>query len=110
MLKESKFVKIQTAVPVDSADKVRQAIGDAGAGEQGNYAYCSSSYLSRGRFVPLEGAKPAIGEVGKPEEVQEETIEVLCHKDKVEAVVDALKKAHPYEEPPIDIFPRLEIE
>ena len=31
MLKESDFVKIQVAVPVAKADKVRQALGEAGA-------------------------------------------------------------------------------
>ena len=109
MLKQSDFVKIRTAVPVDSAEKVRHAMGDAGAGVQGNYAHCSSSYLSIGRFTPLAGANPAIGKIGEPEEVQEEIIEMLCPVDKVKEVIVALKKAHPYEEPAIDILPRLEI-
>ena len=109
MLKQSDFVKIITAVPVADAEKVRQAMGDAGAGMQGNYSHCSGSYLSVGRFTPLAGANPAIGQIGKPEEVQEETIEMLCHIDKVEEVVAALKKAHPYEEPAIDIIQRIDI-
>ena len=109
MLKESKYLKVQTAVPVSDAEKVRQAMGDAGAGMQGNYSHCSGSCLSVGRFTPLEGASPAIGEVGEPEEVQEEIITMICHKDRVEDVVKALRQAHPYEEPPIDIIPRLEI-
>lgn len=94
---------------MSDAEKVRQAMGDAGAGMQGNYSHCSGSYLSIGRFMPLQGANPAIGQIGKPEEVQEEIIEMLCHVDKVEDVVTALKKAHPYEEPAIDILQRLEI-
>lgn len=110
MLKESDYVKICTAVPVKNAEAVRQAMGDAGAGMQGNYSHCGSSYLTTGRFTPLTGANPAIGSIGKPEEVEEEMIEMLCHKDKVEAVIAALKKAHPYEEPAIDVVPRLEIE
>jgi len=109
MLQESKYVKIITAVPVADVEKVRQAMGDAGAGKQGNYSHCSGSYLSTGRFTPLAGANPAIGEIGRPEEVQEEIIEMLCHVDKVEEAIIALKKAHPYEEPVIDITPRLEI-
>jgi hypothetical protein len=109
MLKQSDFVKIRTAVPVESAEKVRRAMGDAGAGVQGNYSHCSGSYLSMGRFTPLSGANPAIGQIGKPEEVQEEIIEMLCHVDNVSDVIAALKKAHPYEEPAIDILPRLEI-
>lgn len=110
MLKESDFVKIQVAVPVSHADAIREALGKAGAGIQGNYTYCSGSHPVTGRFVPMEGAQPAIGAIGKPEEVKEEMIQTICHKDKVVEVIAAIKKAHPYEEPPIDIIPRLEIE
>ena len=88
---------------------MRKAIGDAGAGIQGNYSHCSGSSKCIGRFIPLEGANPAIGKIGELEEVEEEIIEVLCHVDKVVEVVDALKKAHPYEEPPVDFIPRLEL-
>lgn len=109
MLKESNFVKIITAVPMAEAKNVRQALGDAGAGLLGNYSHCSGSIKCIGRFIPLPGANPSIGEIGKPEEVEEEIIEVLCHKDKVEGAILALKKAHPYEEPAIDIISRLEI-
>lgn len=110
MLEESKFIKIRVTVPVGEAtEKVRQAMGEAGAGVQGNYDNCSLSFPVVGRFRPLAGANPAIGAIGKPEEVQEEMIEMLCHKDKVEAVIAALKKAHPYEEPAIDIVPRLDV-
>ncbi len=110
MLKESDFVKIQVSVPVEAADAVRRAMGDAGAGQQGNYSHCSFSQRGIGRFIPREGAKPAIGEVGKPEEVEEEMVETICHKDLVKKAIAAVKKAHPYEEPAIDIMPRLEIE
>ncbi|MFH0853569.1 MAG: hypothetical protein V1853_04145 [bacterium] len=109
LLRESDYVKIQTAVPKAEADKMRKALGDAGAGVQGNYSHASGSHTSIGRYIPQQGASPSIGEVGKLEEVEEEVIETLCHKDKVEEVVKALKAAHPYEEPPIDIIPRLEI-
>ncbi|MBU0707240.1 hypothetical protein KKG41_02610 [Patescibacteria group bacterium] len=110
MLKESNYFKIITAVPVKYAKKMRQALGNAGAGVQGNYSHCSGSHKSTGRFTPLAGAIPAIGEVGKPEEVDEEVIETLCHRDKLEEVVKALKAVHPYEEPPIDILKRFEVE
>ncbi len=110
MLKKSDYYKIMTAVPVQYVAKVRQAMGDAGAGVQGNYSHCSGSHKTVGRFTPQEGAQPAIGKIGQPEEVEEETVEMLCHKDKIEEVVRALKQAHPYEEPPIDILKRFEVE
>ena len=33
--------------------------------------------MTTGQFLPLEGANPAIGEVGKPEHVEEDRVEVL---------------------------------
>ena len=84
--------------------------GESGAGQQGEYAYCSASYRAIGRFLPLPGAEPAIGAIGQLAEVEEEVIQAICHRDHVAAVILAIKKVHPYEEPAIDIMPRLEIE
>lgn len=95
--------KIVTYAPVKDADKVRQAMGDAGAGALGNYSHASFSVKGTGRFTPREGAHPAIGEVGKPEEVEEERIEVICEKEKIKEVVTAIKANHPYEEVPIEV-------
>ena len=50
--------------PVDSADAVRKALADAGAGHIGNYDSCSFSSKVTGRFRPLEGSDPAIGSQG----------------------------------------------
>ena len=108
-MKESEYYKIKTAVPVKDADKIRQAINDAGGSRQGNYDFASFSYKVTGRFRPLEGAKPAVGKVGQIEEVEEEVIECLCQSDKIKAVVEAIKKAHSYEEPAIDIIKRFEL-
>lgn len=110
MLRQSKYVKIQTSVPVEQADRMRTALADAGAGIQGSYSHCSGSFSATGRFMPLSGARPAIGTIGQLEEVPEVIIQTLCHVDKVKTVIAALKKAHPYEEPPIDIIPRFEVE
>jgi hypothetical protein len=45
----SKFVKIVVFVPEDSADKVRKALGDAGAGKIGKYSFCSFSTKGTGK-------------------------------------------------------------
>ncbi|MEJ0053417.1 MAG: hypothetical protein WDN10_01665 [bacterium] len=95
---------VVTAPAGEVADTVRQAMGEAGAGKIGNYAFCSFSTKGVGRFVPQEGASPAIGEAGKPEEVEEERIEVNCEDELVEKVIAAIKRVHPYEEPVIDIY------
>jgi hypothetical protein len=96
--------KIVVTVPVAGADKVRQAIGEAGGGKVGNYSFCSFSTKGIGRFLPQEGAQPAIGEVGKLEEVEEERIEITCSDELVAGVVAAINAVHPYEEPAIDIY------
>lgn len=98
-------VKIVVFVPESHADAVRQAVGDAGAGKIGNYSHCSFSSKGHGRFLPLQGANPTIGQVGKPEIVEEERIEFICEKEKVSGVISAMRKAHPYEEVAFDVYP-----
>ena len=101
---DTNIFKIVTFVPVKDANKIRQAMGDAGAGDWGKYHHASFSSRGIGRFIPSEGAHPAIGQVGKQEEVEEEKVEVICEKEKVKAVVAAIKRTHPYEEIPIEIY------
>lgn len=96
--------KIVTFVPIKDADKMRKAMGDAGAGDWGKYYHASFSSRGIGRFIPSEGAHPAIGQIGKQQEVEEERIEVICQKEKLKDVVTAIKKTHPYEEVPIEIY------
>ena len=103
----SELVKIVVHVPETHADAVRQAIGVAGGGRIGNYTFCSFSVKGIGRFKPEEGAHPAIGAVGKYEEVPEERIEITSEQERVSVVLAAIRDAHPYEEPTIDVYPLL---
>ena len=98
-------VKIVVFVPETHTDLVREAMGKAGAGKIGNYSYCSFSSKGTGRFRPEDGAKPHIGEVGKFEEVNEERIEVICPREKLQDVIKAIKEVHPYDEVALDIYP-----
>jgi hypothetical protein len=70
----------------------------------GNYGYCSFSTKGIGRFLPLDGANPAIGEVGTLEMVEEERIEIGCTRENVAEIIAAIKAVHPYEEPVIDVY------
>lgn len=101
------FFKIVVFAPVTHADKVRHALAEAGAGKVGNYDSCSFSSRGVGRFRPLKGSNPFVGEVEKLEEVEEERIEVLCSAALKEKVLQAVRGVHPYEEPVIDIYPLL---
>lgn len=100
--------KVVVFVPETHADQVREAIGEAGGGEIGNYTFCSFSAKGQGRFKPVEGANPATGAVGILETVPEERIEITCSPKKVNDVIAAIKRSHPYEEIPIDIY-RIEL-
>ena len=86
-----KKYKIVIYVPESHADVVRKAMGNAGAGAIGNYAFCTFTIQGIGRFKPLEGARPAIGEVGKLEEVAESRIETVCSEKKLPDVLKAIK-------------------
>ena len=92
-------------VPEASADAVRRALKEAGAGSTNNYSGCSFSTKGIGRFTPLDNANPAIGEVGRDEAVIEERIETFCLKSELGRVIAAVKAAHPYEEPVIEAYP-----
>lgn len=101
---EKKY-KIVVYVPEDHADKLREAIGNAGAGKIGNYSHCTFTLKGTGRFKPEEGANPTTGEVGKLEEVSEDRIETVCSDDKLQDVLKVIKEVHPYEEPATDVYP-----
>lgn len=100
-------VKLVTFAPIEDADKIRRALGDAGAGSLGEYSYCSFTTKGVGRFTPSDKANPHIGKANKPEEVQEEKIEVVCDKDNAKEIIKVLKQAHPYDEVALDIYPLL---
>lgn len=101
------MIKIVVFVPKSHTDAVRKAIGDVGAGKIGNYSHCSYSVDGKGRYLPLAGAKPTIGKVGRFEEVAEERIECVCNKSVAKKVLEAIRKVHPYEEVAFDIYPLL---
>ena len=105
----SDYVTIVVTVPETHADAVRQAMGQAGAGKVGNYSYCSYSMKGIGRFMPNKDSNPYLGKEGVLEEVIEERIETVCNRAVLEHVLEEIKKAHPYEETVIDIYPVYEI-
>lgn len=104
----AELVKIVVTVPLDEADSLRDAIGSAGGGQVGKYCFCSYSLSGTGRFLPGDTAKPVIGEVGKLEQVAEERIEITCWRADAAKVISAIRQAHSYEEPAIDVYPLLD--
>lgn len=104
------LAKIVIYTPTSHADAIREALSEAGAGHIGKYDYCSFSVKGTGRFRPLEGTNPHIGEQGQVEEVEEERIETVCPQDKAKEIITKISEVHPYEEPAIDVYPLLNLD
>jgi hypothetical protein len=108
-LELSGYVRLVITVPETHADSVREAMGQAGAGKVGVYSHCSYSVKGIGRFMPNKGSNPCLGKEGVLEKVVEERIETVCSLEILNYVLKEIKKAHPYEETIIDIYPVYEI-
>ncbi len=96
--------KLVVFVPPGSADAVREALAASGAGRIGDYDHASFSTPGEGRFRPLAGANPTVGEVGRIEMVAEVRVECVLPRSERAAVVAAMLAAHPYEEPAYDVL------
>ncbi len=96
--------KIITFVPTESAQRIVDALSDAGAGAIGDYRRAAFLSEGTGTFLPQAGAKPSVGSVGKIEEVAETRIEMVLPRFRRAAIVQALRAAHPYEEPAFDLI------
>lgn len=97
--------KLVTFCPIDNAQKVRDAIFNAGAGEIGNYDNCSFNALGEGTFRGSEDSNPYLGEKGKLHFEQEVRIETIYPIYNEKAIITAMIEAHPYEEVAYDIYP-----
>lgn len=95
--------KLVTFVPEDAVEKVSEAVFAAGAGRIGAYTHCSFRLSGTGTFFGEEGTNPAVGEKGKLETAAEVRLETLVGIGKIDAVVAAMRRVHPYEEPAFDI-------
>lgn len=97
--------KLVTFCPREHAEKVREALFQAGTGIIGNYDSCSFNSDGTGTFQAMEGAKPFVGELGKLHEEPEVRIETIFPAHLKSRVINALLAAHPYEEVAYDILP-----
>ncbi|HEY8706324.1 MAG TPA: hypothetical protein VIL98_16350 [Gaiellaceae bacterium] len=102
--------KLVWFVPREALDPTREAVFAAGAGRIGDYERCSWYTAGTGTFLAGEGADPSIGRVGKEERVSELRVEAVVPADRAQAVVDALRAVHPYEEVAFELYPLVELE
>jgi dinuclear metal center YbgI/SA1388 family protein len=96
--------KLVVFVPAESLARVSNAVFAAGAGAIGNYSDCGFGTDGTGTFLPLDGSMPSIGKKGKLEKVLEIRFETIVPAEKLDKVVTAMRKAHPYETPAFDII------
>ncbi|MCP4552938.1 MAG: Nif3-like dinuclear metal center hexameric protein [Bacteroidetes bacterium] len=102
--KSGLFRKLVTFCPAKNAEKLRSALFEQGAGQQGNYDCCSFNMTGTGTFKGNDNAKPFIGEKNIRQTEQEIRIETIYPVHKEKSILSALINTHPYEEVAYDIF------
>jgi len=102
---EQQLKKLVTFVPVADAEKVRNAVFEAGAGNIGNYDRCSFNTDGTGTFRGNELTNPYVGKRGELHFEKETRFETIFPKYLQHKIISALLKAHPYEEVAYDIYP-----
>ena len=98
------LAKIVVFVPVEDREAVLTAGFGAGAGKIGAYGECSFSAEGIGTFHGDDTTTPAVGQPGRRESVAESRVELICEPGRADRVAHAIRSAHPYEEPAIDIY------
>lgn len=86
-----------TYAPPGAVDGLRHAMAAAGAGRIGPYEECAFVSPGTGRFSPMAGAMPLLGDDG--EGVAEVRLEMVAPVEAASRVLRAARDAHPYEEP-----------
>jgi len=97
--------KLVWFVPREALDVTREAVFAAGAGVIGEYTHCSFYTEGTGTFLGGPGTVPSVGRAGREERVAELRVETIVPAERVDAVVAALRDAHPYEEVAFDLYP-----
>ncbi|MGC9454826.1 MAG: Nif3-like dinuclear metal center hexameric protein [Phycisphaerae bacterium] len=97
--------KIVTFVPSEDVSRVAQAAFDAGAGRVGNYYDCGFFCHGIGAFCGGEDSQPVVGQAGRHEVAEELRFETVAPRACANHVAAAVRDAHPYEEPVVDVYP-----
>ncbi|MFI6869274.1 Nif3-like dinuclear metal center hexameric protein [Nocardia sp. NPDC050406] len=96
-------------VPRAHTEQVRTALFAAGAGATGKYRDASWSVPGIGQFRPVQGSAPALGTVNELHIVEEDRLEMIAAPAARPALLDALRAAHPYEEPAFHVTERAKL-
>lgn len=101
------MIVIVVYVPASHVEEVKLSMFAAGAGRIGEYSHCAWQVLGCGQFMPSPQANPHIGEAEKLARVDEYRVEMVCEDALVDSVINAMRAAHPYEEPAYHAYPSM---
>src|SRR5690606_1611020 len=93
-----------TYVPTDDAEKVRNALFEAGAGADGDYDNCSFNLEGTVTFRAGKDVNPYVGKIGETHFEKEIRISLIFNKHLQNSILKALKENHPYEGVAYEIF------
>ena len=97
--------KLVVYVPVDSYQKVLDAIFETDAGIIDDYTCCTFRQHGKGTFKPGASAKPFIGKRNEITDADEVKIETRIQKKYLNKIVAHIRQNHPYESMAYDIYP-----
>ncbi|MDX6484938.1 MAG: hypothetical protein QOF43_91 [Gaiellaceae bacterium] len=103
-MSDSTLHKLVWFVPREALETTREAVFAAGGGRIGRYERCSWYTVGTGTFLAGEGSDPSIGQVGREERVSEMRVETVVPAALASEVIEALRKAHPYEEVAFELY------
>jgi dinuclear metal center YbgI/SA1388 family protein len=90
--------KLTVHSPINSAEILREALFEAGAGDIGNYSNCSFNTIGEGTFKGNQKSNPTIGEKETLQNQSEIKIEVIFPLHKKTEILQKMLSVHPYEE------------
>jgi dinuclear metal center YbgI/SA1388 family protein len=100
--------KLVVFLPAEDLPAVAAAAFSAGAGVIGEYHGCSFIGHGVGTFCGSEHSNPAVGKAQRHEAVEEVRLEMVAPKHRAAEICQAVRAAHRYEEPAIDVYPLLD--
>lgn len=98
MPKQNQLKKLEVYVPMESAESLKNALFDAGAGNIGFYDECSFLINGKGTFRPLESSNPVTGKHNERENADEVLLSFIFEDYKQYQILFAMRQNHPYEE------------
>ena len=99
------YLKVEVYLPEEFVSPLRDALDREGFLREGHYAGVMALLNVTGTWIPLEGASPYDGEIGKLSNAAEIKAEFRCRSADRERVEAIIRSVHPYEVQVINFIP-----